>query len=235
MGTRASVVNVTSMESYLRGVVPMEMPSTWPAEALKAQAIAARSYAAKRLHPTTGAYDLYDDTRSQVYGGINVEKATTYAAIAATAGVVVKTGSSVANTFFHSTGGGATEHNENAWVASDGDRVSAPISYLRGSPDVDANGKAYDAAAPFATWKSATLTPARLQTLLAADARTSVGTLRSIVVSVRGVSGRVVKLTITGSAGTKTVSGEVFRSIVNEGLPASAPIRSTAFYVTASG
>ena len=63
------VINHVAIDQYLRGVVPAEMPSSWPAEALKAQAIAARSYALYRIHPTTGTFDLYDDTRSQVYRG----------------------------------------------------------------------------------------------------------------------------------------------------------------------
>ena len=109
------------MESYLRGVVPAEVPAGWPTEALKAQAIAARSYSAVRLHPDKGTFDVYDDTRSQVYLGKSVEKAATDAAIAATAQVVIRTpGGKIASALFHSTGGGATENNEFAFVSSTG-------------------------------------------------------------------------------------------------------------------
>jgi len=235
IGATASVVNTVSLEPYLRGVVPMEMPSSWPAEALRAQAIAARSYAVRRLHPTTGAYDVYDDTRSQMYGGVNVERSATNAVLSSTAGKVVKSGSVVASTFFHSTGGGATEHNENAWVSPKGDRVSGPVSYLRGSPDVDANGKPYDAAAPYATWKTGAMSPYKLQTILNSDARTSVGALTSLAVITRGISGRVVKIRLVGSAGTKDVSGEVFRQVLNTKLSTASPVRSTLFYITPAG
>ncbi len=68
--------------TYLRGVVPVEMPASWPVEALRAQAIASRSYALRRLHPGTGAFDVYDDTRSQIYRGVEAERAKTNSVIA---------------------------------------------------------------------------------------------------------------------------------------------------------
>ena len=80
-------INMVGLEQYLYGVVPSEMPYTWPPEALKAQAIAARSYALATRR--TGAFDLYPDTRSQVYLGIEHEKPSTNAAVNATAGQVV--------------------------------------------------------------------------------------------------------------------------------------------------
>ena len=72
-GARSSTTS--PLDTYLRGVVPAEMPSSWPVEALKAQAIAARSYALSHVHPTTGTFDVYDDTRSQVYRGQQGETA----------------------------------------------------------------------------------------------------------------------------------------------------------------
>lgn len=235
IGSTASVVNSLTLEQYLRGVVPMEMPSSWPAEALRAQAISARAYAVRRLHPSSGAYDVYDDTRSQMYGGVNAERLSTDLALSRTAGKVLMSGSVVASTFFHSTGGAATENNENAWVSATGDRVSGPISYLRGSADVDADGKPYDAAAPYATWRTGVMTPSKLQTILDSDARTAVGTLTTVTVISRGVSGRVVKIRIVGSAGTKDVSGEVFRQVLNAKLSTVSPVRSTLFYITPAG
>ena len=65
-----TVVNELNLETYLRGVVPAEMPSTWPTAALKAQAIAARSYAARRLRPGVSYYDVVDTSSSQVYRGV---------------------------------------------------------------------------------------------------------------------------------------------------------------------
>ncbi len=217
------VVNETTLDAYLRGVVPAEMPAGWPVEALKSQVIAARSYAVRRLHPTTGSFDLYDDTRSQVYRGSLGEKAATNAAIAATAGVVLKSGTSVANALFHSTDGGATEDNENVFVSATGAIVAGPVAYLRGSSDRAPNGSSYDAAAPHATWQTATYTLDQLSALFGLDPRTAVGALSVIDLSARGVSGRLIRVTLHGSAGAKTVSGDVFRAVFNAGTPAADP------------
>jgi SpoIID/LytB domain protein len=226
----ASATNELTLERYLRGVVPAEMPSTWPVEALKAQAIAARSYAARRLRPDVSYYDVPDDSSSQVYLGLLGEKAATTAVIAETAGVVLKSGSSIANALFHSTGGGATEHNENVYVNATGEKVAGPVSYLRGSLDRREDGTAYDAAAPYATWKTATYTRAQLSTWFGRDSRTSVGSITALDLRDRGVSGRLISVTLIGSGGTKTVSGAVFREVLNANRPAGDPsMRSTLF------
>jgi stage II sporulation protein D len=204
------------------------MPPSWPTEALRAQAIAARSYAVYRLHPSDGQFDLYDDTRTQVYRGAEAEAAAGDAAIAATAGTVLKSGSAVANAMFHSTGGGATENNEFVFVSPTGQIVSTPVSYLRGSPDRAPDGTAYDAAAPFATWGTAAYSRSALDAIFNADPRTAAGTSIRLDLSRRGVSGRLISVTLTGSLGSKTVSGDVFRSVFNANRPAGDPVmRST--------
>ncbi len=227
-----NVINELKMESYLKGVVPAEVPASWPAEAVKAQAIAARSYAYYRVHPTTGTFDFYDDTRSQVYLGYLAEKAGSTAAILATTNQVVRTTTGgIANTLFHSCGGGATEHNENVYVSATGAKVAGVYSYLRGSMDRRPDGTAYDVASPYDTWKTATYTRAQVQSWFAADSRSNVGTLVSIDLRNRGVSGRLISVTLIGSTGTtKKVSGDVFRSIFNAHRPSSdAMMRSTLF------
>ncbi len=226
----ASVTDELTMERYLRGVVPAEMPSTWPTAALEAQSIAARSYAARRLRPGVSYFDVVDDTSAQVYLGVLGERATTTAAIDATAGRVLTKGSEIANAMFHSTGGGATEHNENVYVSSTGARVAAPVSYLRGSLDRRDDGTAYDDASPYATWKTATYTRTQLSSWFGSDARTNVGSLIALDLRDRGVSGRLVSVRLIGSLGSKTVSGDVFRSILNARRPAGDPsLRSTLF------
>jgi SpoIID/LytB domain protein len=226
----ASITNELRLELYLRGVVPAEMPSTWPTQALEAQAIAARSYAARRLRPGTSYFDVPDDSSSQVYLGIEGEKATTSAAVTATAGMVIKRGSEIANAMFHSTGGGATEHNENVYVNAAGSIVAGPVSYLRGGPDRRADGSAYDAAAPYATWSTASYSRAALSSIFSADGRTAVGTLSALDLTDRGVGGRLRSVTLIGSGGTKRVSGDVFRSVFNARRPSGDPmLRSTLF------
>ncbi len=224
----ASVTNELALERYLRGVVPAEMPSTWPTEALQAQSIAARSYAARRLRPGESYFDVTDDTSSQVYLGILGEKATTTAAVDATGGVVLKSGSAIANAMFHSTGGGATEHNENVYVSPTGAKVAGPVSYLRGSMDRRGDGTAYDDASPYDTWKTATYTRSQLSTWFGRDARTNVGALTKLDLRDRGVSGRLISVTLIGSLGSKKVSGEIFRSVFNANRPSGDPsMRST--------
>ena len=163
-----TVVDELPLEAYLRGVVPAEMPSAWPAAALGAQAIAARSYAARRLRPGVSYYDVTDTSSSQVYRGVLGERAATNLAIAGTSGVVLRSRGSIANTLFHSTGGGATEHNENVYTSATGARVAGAVSYLRGSSDRNADGASYDAGAPYATWATATYNLTQLSAWFAA-------------------------------------------------------------------
>ncbi len=227
-GATADVVNELPLESYLRGVVPAEMPSSWPVAARTAQTIAARSYAAARLRPGVSTFDVYDDTRSQVYRGVRVETANADAVIVDTANQVLLSGTAIASALFHSTGGGATENNENVFVSATGAKVATPVSYLRGSPDRDANGVPYDAAAPYATWQTRPYSLAELSAIFAADARTDVGTLTALDLRDRGVSGRLVSVTLVGSSGAKMVSGGVFYSVFNAHRPAGdPPARST--------
>jgi stage II sporulation protein D len=229
-GAKVSVVNEVPLETYLRGVLPAEMSPSAPTEALKAQAIASRSYAAYRLHPTTGSYDIYDDTRSQVYRGVLAEKTASTAAVSDTASHILRYGTAIANTLYHSTGGGATESNQNVWVSATGAITSSPIPYLQGSPDRAPDGSSYDAASTYATWQTATYTLAQIQGFFAADARTNVGSVVALDLSRRGVA-RLISVTLVGANGTtKTVSADVFDAVFNAHRPAAdPPIRSTLF------
>lgn len=227
LGTRITVVNAVPLDAYLRGVVPAEMPYTWPLEALKAQTIAARSFAVRRIR-TTGAWDLTDTTSSQVYRGLRGARPTTDAAIAATAGTVLMIGTSIASTLYHSTGGGATEANENVYTSASGKRTARPVSYLRGGGDRAPDGSAYDASSPHATWKTATYTLEQLSAMFAADARTNVGQLLALDLRDRGSGGRLVSVTLIGTAGARTVSANVFQAVFNAGRAKGQPsLRST--------
>lgn len=226
--SRISVVDDVALEAYLGGVVPVEMPPTWPAASLQAQSIAARSFAARRLHPATSFYDVPDTSVSQLYRGALAEKPQTNAAIAATAGQVLLSGTSIINALFDSTGGGATESNENVYTTASGAVVAKPVSYLRGSSDRAPDGTAYDASSPYATWSTRTYARSQLSAWFAADNRTNVGDLEALDLHDRGVSGRLISVTLIGSAGTRRVSGEVFRQIFNKSRPSTDPsLRST--------
>jgi stage II sporulation protein D len=194
-GSALNAINAVDLESYVRGVIARESPSTWPLEALKAQAVAARSYAI--ASPVKGAgFDQYADTRSQVYGGIKAETAPTNQAVADTSLQVVMYGSRIAQTFFFSTSGGHTENNENVFLAG------PPQPYLRGVPDP------YDGASPHHAWK-VKFSQARLQARLG---RLVKGKLRAINILQTGVSPRVVKAQIIGSGGGTVVSGPTLKA-----------------------
>jgi stage II sporulation protein D len=130
-------VNVVGLEQYLYGVVPSEMPSTWSSEALKAQAVAARSYA-MATRQIGAPYDVFDDTRSQMYLGLSHEDPATNAAVDATKGQVLYYGGKVATTFFSSTSGGQTESAAN-WTGT-------AVPYLVSVPDP------YDTLSPYHDW-----------------------------------------------------------------------------------
>jgi stage II sporulation protein D len=146
VGKRLQVINVVGIDAYLYGVITQEMPHDWPAAALQAQAVAARSYAlANRFR---GDFDLYADVRSQVYGGIAAETASARAAVDATAREVLSHGGKVANTFFFSSSGGRTADVTEVWGTK-------PIPYLVSVKDP------YDAASPYHRWGPVTITAAK--------------------------------------------------------------------------
>jgi SpoIID/LytB domain protein len=140
-------INVVPLEQYLYGVVPSEMPSTWSPEALKAQAIAARSYALA-TRQVAAPFDVYSDTRSQMYLGLSQETAATTTAVDSTKGQVVMYGGKVATTFFFSTSGGETASSLDIWGTA--------LPYL--VPVADP----YDVISPFHDWGPVPVTASTL-------------------------------------------------------------------------
>jgi SpoIID/LytB domain protein len=197
-------INVLDIEDYVRGVVSRESPSSWPIEALKAQAVAARSYVLSSSGH--GSFDVFDDTRSQAYGGVGAETAKTDQAVSATHLQVVLYKGKVAQTFFFSTSGGHTENNE---FSSLGFGQPA-IPYLRGVDDP------YEAEAgsPYEHWKRKYSLGRMSSALHGLGLR---GKLRNIAVTQRGASPRIVHANLIGSGGTTTVNGPQLASTL--GLP----------------
>jgi stage II sporulation protein D len=190
-----SAIDAVGLEDYLRGVVPGEMPSDWPAEALRAQAVAARTYAIATSKNGDG-FDQYADTRSQMYTGIAGERPTTDAAVEATRGEVVVYGGKPIVTYYFSTSGGRTENVENSFLDAE------PAPWLVSVDDP------YDALSPRHRWiKRMSLRSAqrRLGSLVR-------GSLRQIKVLRRGRSPRVVRAEIVGTGGRTRVSGPQLRS-----------------------
>ena len=182
-------INMVGLEQYLYGVVPSEMPFTWLPEALKAQAVVARSYALATRR--TGAFDLYSDTRSQVYLGIEHEKPSTNNAVNATAGQVVLYEGQVAKTYFFSTSGGRTMSAEDAW--------GEPVPYLVSVPDP------YDSISPHHDWGPLVFTGAKLAKVLKMKGR--VVDLQPELNS----SGRIKVLNVIGTKGTLAMQGADLR------------------------
>jgi stage II sporulation protein D len=188
-------INVLGVEDYVRGVVSRESPSSWPIEALKAQAVAARSFV---LSATArgSTFDVFDDTRSQAYGGVGAETAKTDSAVNSTHLQVVQYRGKIAQTFFFSTSGGHTENNE---FSSLGFGQPA-LPYLRG---VDDPYEA-DAGSPYEHWKRKYSVGRISGALHGIGLR---GKLRNVVVTQRGASPRIVHANLIGSGGTTTVNG----------------------------
>jgi stage II sporulation protein D len=112
------LINRLAMEKYLRGVVPSEMPASWPMEALKAQAIAARSYAYTQTQYNDPGVYLEMTVASQVYGGINKETARSNLAVKETSDMYATHNNVPIHAFFHSSSGGHTENSENVWKST---------------------------------------------------------------------------------------------------------------------
>jgi stage II sporulation protein D len=189
-------INVVALEDYLQGVVPAEVPPVWPAEALKAQAVAARSYALATGVGGLG-FNQYADTRSQMYRGFLAENATSNAAVAATRGEVITYGGSIVVTYFFSTSGGETENVENVFFGS------AAHPWLRGVRDP------YDDASPYHRWGPYKLARSTIERRLGDLVR---GRFRDLDVVERGVSPRVVSARVVGTRGTRRATGPQLRA-----------------------
>lgn len=193
-GRARDTVNVVDFEDYLRGVVPGEVPALWPAEAVRAQAVAARTYAAyERDHaPAARHYELCDTTSCQVYRGVDAEHPGSDDAVAATAGVVVTADGVPAFTQFSASNGGWTR--------------AGAFDYLAATEDP------WDAAPgnPYSQWNH-TVTAAALE-----KAWPGSGSFVSLAVTARDGNGawggRVVRVEVRFTGATRSLTGDQFRS-----------------------
>jgi stage II sporulation protein D len=191
-GGGVSAVNSLPIDSYIRGVVPGEMPSSWAIEALKAQAVAARTYALA-TRKRGGAFDLYPDTRSQVYRGRTAELPRTNAAVQATKRQIVTYGGDPITAYYFSTSGGRTENVENSFLSAD------PQPYLKSVKDP------YDGISPKHRWRK------RFSAGTLGDRLGARGSLRKIKVLVRGKSPRIIRARVYGSDGNRILTGPQIR------------------------
>jgi stage II sporulation protein D len=189
-----TVTNVVALDDYLKGVVPAESPASWPAEALRAQAIAARTYAITTAK--SADFDHYADTRSQVYKGVGIEHPSTNAAVADTRGQVVTYQGKPVVTYFFSTSGGRTESVENTSLGRE------PQPWLVSVKDE------FDSVSPRHRW-TAKLSLASAKRKLGSLVK---GSFKGIRVTKRGVSPRIVSAEVVGSRGKTTTDGATLRA-----------------------
>lgn len=190
---KVTVINYVGLEDYVKGVLPYEMSPSWPAEALKAQAVCARSYALSMLnkHEARYGFDLCNGTDCQVYQGANHATADSDRAVYQTRGEYLTYNGEIATGFFFSSDGGATEDAVNVW--------GNEVGYLKGVADpyedLDAatNGR----------WTK-TLTAGEVADKLRA-AGYEIGTVKSVAVTRRTAMGNVNEVTVTDTSGSSVV------------------------------
>lgn len=205
-GTVMTAVNVIGLEEYLYGVVPSEMPQSYELEALKAQAVAARTYAMTKLGAhTTSGYQLCDTTACQVYLGYKNEAARTTTAINETSGVVACYNGTPIEAVYSASTGGYTENSENVW--------NTVVPYLRAVPEFAEEGDN--------SW-TATLTLSELNALLVAK-NANIGTATDIVITKLSTGGRVQEMKIVGTTGSVTLTKETIRTYFSSTAMGSLP------------
>lgn len=204
-----NVINTLNLEDYLYGVVAKEVMPLWPDEAIKAQAVAARSFALYELNQSSYPnYDIKANEMGQVYGGLGAEHSNTTKLIDATKGMAVTYQGSPIQAFFHSTSGGYTESAAYVW--------GNPVPYLQAVVD-------YDQEAPSFNWEKV-YTKEQLSRALNQGGY-AVGELEGIRLSElkqapmkatedRGISGRVRRITFKGKKSSVTLTGDKVRSLL---------------------
>ncbi|MGL5835305.1 MAG: SpoIID/LytB domain-containing protein [Waterburya sp.] len=202
-----TAINKVDLEQYLYSVVGAEAVSSWPIEALKAQAVAARSYALyKRKTGSNGIYDVDTTVGTQVYKGLDTEYTTTHQAVDSTLGQIMTYNNQVILAAFHSSSGGYTENVEDIWTS--------PLPYLRGVVD-------YDQKSPVFKWQQV-IPVSKIQSLVA-----GVGKITGFQPAEMTPRGRVVMMKVTGDRGSTTISGNDLRKTLG--------LRSTLFRVSTDG
>ncbi len=198
------IVNELPVEEYLYAVVPSEMPASYEMEALKCQAVCARSYAYCQML-TYGYPEYYahvDDSVSyQVYGN-SKEQETTTRAVKETSGKKLWYQNQVVKTYYYSTSAGHSTSVE-AW----GTTLSDSNSYLKGVPICDEQGIAYEEKLPWYRWE-ANVPQELLGNLIELNTGKEIGNLVNIEVTKQGVGGIALELKITGSSKTITIATE---------------------------
>lgn len=193
-----AVINYLMMDHYVYGILPKEMSGTWPKEALKAQAVVARSFTINSFekHGDEG-YDTCDTTNCQVYGGYSVEAPGSNLAVDETSGELLYYGDELVVGYYHSNSGGRTASIENVWSTS--------VPYLKSVDDP------YSVGSPNTDW-IVLMTPKEITDKLA-EKNYFIGTLNGVKVIEVAEDGRVQEIRFIGSKGTATLKKEEMRKV----------------------
>lgn len=196
-------INVLPMEDYLKGVVPAEMPAYWGVEALKAQAIAARTYAIRKLGQG-GDFDLRASESDQAYSGLTDQREESNAAVDGTRGQVLTYQGQLITAFYMASDGGHTESSEFRFVGWDhGPQLRSHLGYLTGISDSFDRGP---------SWQVGPFTASGAATILR-DNGTDIGDrLLGIEVLQKDPSGRLVGVRVRGSSKSMEISGPTLRA-----------------------
>lgn len=213
---RVDVVNILGVESYLRGVVPREMNGSWDIEALKAQAVVARTYALYHMQKNRDqAFDVCSTTNTQVYGGVNYEAENANSAVSQTNGMVLVENDQPALVYYHANSAGITEDPVNVW------KIEVP--YLRSRQD------AFSLKAADTGWSCSMTMWAIRKALEQKVGR--IGKISDIKITAWSESGRVKQIVIRHGRGEKLyLSGSQFRTIMDP-----AALKSALFTIKKSG
>lgn len=190
-----TLINTVLLEDYLKAVVPAESPASWPAESLKAQAVAARTYAVSNWNKRAAqGFDLMPDTSDQMYSGIQAEKPSSTQAVTDTHGTILTYGNKPINALFFAASGGYTDSAQEVW--------GIDLPYIQPVPD-------FDQASPRYRWQT-NLSQTQLQQALK-KLGTDVGTVQQVTPLTHTPQGRVKTLAVTGTQGSVTLDANKFR------------------------
>ncbi|MFZ5569987.1 MAG: SpoIID/LytB domain-containing protein [Thermodesulfobacteriota bacterium] len=207
-------VNHVPTEQYLYGVIPGEMPSDWPMEALMAQAVAARTYALYMKEKNErNPYDVAANTVSQVYGGLLAETRRTNRAVDKTRGQVMTHDGRLIAAYYHSNSGGHTEDPRHVW--------NARIPYLRGIPDRFSNGSTNEDWECFLTYEEITRRLRRCGL--------GIGKVAQLNLEGKSRSGRNLRVLVVSDKGITPFSSSNFRMTMGENI-----VKSTLFHILPS-
>ena len=220
-GGYISVINVLDIEDYVKCVIAAEMSNDWPLEALKAQTVCARTYAASQTRHRSAGFDVCSTTDCQAYRGAALSNERSDAAAEETRGVYLYyNGELVTNAVYYSCNGGASESCKNVW--------GSEVPYLQGKLDP------YEASV---AWRfsryywSFTATGDELREVLKSEANTDIGQVQNVYVSEYSDTGNVIAITFEGTRGSYTARREKCRTLLN-GVYDHINVRSMRYTVT---